>query len=239
MSTQPLYQQVADQMRTNIRIGMWQEGNKIPAEYDLCDIYHVSRITVRRALDQLVREKLLIRHRAIGTFVSKEQLVDKPEQQYTLVKSFTNEMKELGIRIETISASIRTTHASPSVANYLHIKPGEEVIELKRLRGESGNSIGFFVTYFKMEPFFSLRKERYLGSLYEYLAELGFTISNDREVVEGMLPTKELCDVFKIGKYVPILRRSRFTSDVTHNFYEYTECYYIGSKYKYFIDFRH
>jgi DNA-binding transcriptional regulator YhcF (GntR family) len=43
-SNSPLYAQIADQLRSNIRTEKWQEGERIPTEFDLCDIYHVSRI---------------------------------------------------------------------------------------------------------------------------------------------------------------------------------------------------
>ena len=67
----PYYLQIADDMRSNIQIEKWKEGEKIPTELQLCDIYHVSRITVRKAIDELVKDNLLDRKRAKGTFVKK------------------------------------------------------------------------------------------------------------------------------------------------------------------------
>ncbi len=65
----PLYSQIADDLRFKIVSGEWGEGEKIPPELDLCKIYEVSRITIRKAIDELVREGRLYRERAKGTFV--------------------------------------------------------------------------------------------------------------------------------------------------------------------------
>ncbi|MGA3557929.1 GntR family transcriptional regulator, partial [Lactiplantibacillus plantarum] len=171
-------------------------------------------------------------------FIASQSLIDDKAGNYTLVRGFTNEMKELGIRVESLNVKIRVTHADSSIASYLHTEPGTKIIELKRLRGTSGTPIGFFVTYFKFQPFFSTNAADYQGSFYEYLESLGYQIANEREVVEALLPTKELCQVFKIAQNTPVLRRSRFTSDSKKDFYEFTDCFYIATKYKYFIDFQ-
>lgn len=63
----PLYAQIADDLREKIQTEVWQTGDKIPPELDLCELYNVSRITVRKAIDELVRENLLYRERAKGT----------------------------------------------------------------------------------------------------------------------------------------------------------------------------
>lgn len=233
---QPLYVQVAEKMRNNIRIGKWREGHKIPTEFELCDIYHVSRITVRKAIEELARENLLIRKRAKGTFV-KERAKLEDREGYTLIKGFTREMKEIGIYVETFKVDVIVSHADANVAKYLNISPGDKIIILKRLRGEKGRIFAYFKTYFKFEEFFSLNSNDYKGSFYAYLSSLGITIENDKEVVEAILPNKELATMLKIKHYTPVLKRSRFTCDVSRNFYEYTECFYIGTEYKYFIDF--
>ena len=60
----PLYAQIADDMRLNIQTEKWPEGERIPTKMELCDIYHVSRITIRKAIDELMKENLLLRIRS-------------------------------------------------------------------------------------------------------------------------------------------------------------------------------
>lgn len=231
----PYYLQIADDLRNNIRIEKWKDGDKIPTEMQLCDIYHVSRITIRKAIDELVRENLLTRQRAKGTFVKKNdaQLSD----HFTLVKSFTEEMKEVGIEISTQKVNVLITHADKRLAQYLEVEIGEKIIVLKRLRGYDKKSIGYFITYFKYEDCFSLNPKDYYGSFYSYLREHNIIVINNNEIIEAINPTQEIAYVLKVSPNTPLLKRTRFASDLTHNFREYTECYYIGNEYKYFIDF--
>lgn len=230
----PLYVQIANKMRENIRTDQWTTGMKIPTEFELCDIFHVSRITIRKAIEELTRENLLVRKKAKGTFVKENSLEDNT---YTLVKSFTNEMKEIGINIETLKTDISISYADPNIAKFLKIAPGEKIITLKRLRGIKNKGFAYFITYFQFKEIFSLDVKDYTGSFYKYLSQLGIKNSSNKEIVEAILPTKELCQILKIKQCTPVLKRSRFTSDPVKDFYEYTECFYIGSDYKYYIDF--
>lgn len=62
----PLYTQVANEMRKAIRVGKWKVGEKILTEHELCDLFHVSRITVRAAIDELTKENLLVKKDPLG-----------------------------------------------------------------------------------------------------------------------------------------------------------------------------
>lgn len=231
----PLYIQIANKMRDNIRIGKWERGQQIPTEYQLCDIYHVSRITVRSAIEELVKENLLVKRKPVGTFVAEVQQAKK--DMYTVVKSFTREMEELGIKAETKKVNVTKSHADANIANFLKINIGDPIVILKRLRGEKTNTFAYFITYFKYDEKFSLRNNDYKGSFYKYLNSLGISITNNQEVVEAILPNREVAMELNISKNTPVLKRTRFTNDVNNDFYEYTECYYIGSDYRYYLDF--
>lgn len=231
----PYYLQIADEMRTNIRIEKWKEGDKIPTEHELCDIYHVSRITVRKAIEELVKDNLLIRKRAKGTFVKSIENI-QPEH-FTLVKSFTEEMKEIGIVIETTKVNIIINHADKKISQYLDVPIGEKVILLKRLRKFDKQNLAYFLTYFKYDDMFSLNSFDYYGSFYSYLNHLGISVNNNREIIEAIHPTQEIAYVLHISQNTPVLKRVRFASEASGNFKEYTECYYIGNEYKYFVDF--
>jgi GntR family transcriptional regulator len=72
----PLYEQIEDDLARQIFEGHLPPGAALKTEDDLCELYNVSRITVRRAVDELVRKRLLERRRGVGTFIldPKEQL---------------------------------------------------------------------------------------------------------------------------------------------------------------------
>lgn len=222
-------------MRENIRIEKWKPGDKIPTEFELCDLFHVSRITVRAAINELVKENLLIKKKPSGTFVTEYK--NRDEIMYTIVKGFTKEMIELGIDPVTKKVDISLSHADHQIAKFLNINPGDPICVLKRLRGDKEKAFAYFITYFEYKKYFSLNSNDYTGSFYKYLSSLGITIEEDQEIVEAILPSREMAQLLNITKSSPVLKRSRFTSDKHNNFYEYTECYYVGSDYRYFLNF--
>ena len=65
----PLYQRIADELAERIRARRIHPGDTLPTEHELCRIYGVSRITVRKALDVLVDRHFVLRRRGVGTFV--------------------------------------------------------------------------------------------------------------------------------------------------------------------------
>jgi len=69
----PLYQQIATILRERIHRGVFRPGERIPTEYDLCEEFGVSRISVRQALAELVHEGLLYRRRGSGTYVERDR----------------------------------------------------------------------------------------------------------------------------------------------------------------------
>lgn len=234
-SAYPLYAQIADQLRANIQTEKWQEGERIPTEMDLCDIYHVSRITIRKAIDELVSENLLYRQRAKGTFV--KQFSPDTNEYATVVKGFTQELREQGKNATTLQADISKSHADHKIAKYLQIKPGDDILILKRVRGDGKNIVAFFKTHIIFREDYSLKSKDYYGSFYDYLATKDIRVNQENEYIEAISTTRELQKLLKIGDNEPILKRVRFTSQKEMNFFEYTECFYIGSKYRYYLDF--
>ncbi|MEP9377097.1 GntR family transcriptional regulator [Aquabacter sp. CN5-332] len=68
----PLYRQVSDQLRAAIMAGEFAPGAALPSESELCTRFSVSRITVRKALDELVERRLIVRRQGVGSFVREE-----------------------------------------------------------------------------------------------------------------------------------------------------------------------
>lgn len=231
----PLYSQIAEDLRIKILSEEWKPGEKIPPEMDMCEIYHVSRITIRKSIDELVRENLVYRERARGTFVCDWS--EEEDEHFTLVKSFTNEMKELGKEAVTLQAEISTIKADKRISKYLATEVGSPVMVLRRIRGTEGKAFAYFITYFSYANEYSKDSEDYYGSFYALLKEHGIKINQEKEYIEAITPPKEVQEILGVDKYQPLLKRVRITKHLEKNFYEYSECYYIGNQYRYYIDF--
>src|SRR6266511_3976202 len=90
----PLYYQLKSAIEHLLDSGQWRPDSQVPSERRLCEQFHISRITVRQALAELVREGRLIRSHGRGTFVAQAQL-RKPV--FPLV-SFTQDVREHGMQ---------------------------------------------------------------------------------------------------------------------------------------------
>ncbi len=126
----PLYHQLYNLLQDKIRSTAWKPGDMIPPESELVDTYRISRVTVRKVLDMLVSEGLLVRERGRGSFVAHPKL----EHGMARIVSFTDDMKQRGLTPRTRIIFTGLMPASADIAERLKIPAGEELARIDRLR---------------------------------------------------------------------------------------------------------
>lgn len=124
----PLYHQLELVLRDFVLAGEVETGALLPTETELQEAYGVSRSTVRKAIDELVRAGLIERRRGIGTFVA-----DPVANNYKCLVSFTAEALREGRQPSTRVLEFSVGRPSEAVAEQLNVGDGE-VIFIKRLR---------------------------------------------------------------------------------------------------------
>lgn len=129
----PLYVQLMQNLREQIHTGKLQPGEKLPSERALCEIYDVSRITVRHAISEAEKEGLVKRAQGMGTFVS----APKYQQSLSEVKSFAATMLESGLTASTEVLAAEQVFSDFGLAGVLQLPVGSTV-QFLRLRG-TGN----------------------------------------------------------------------------------------------------
>src|SRR5438874_10348930 len=108
-------------------------GDSIPSERRLSTDFGVSRLTIRAALDELVREGYLVRRHGSGTFVGQPKIA----QQLTLT-SFSEDMRRRGMLPDSRTLSLENVHAGARVGRALNVSPDERVFQITRLRLADG-----------------------------------------------------------------------------------------------------
>lgn len=225
----PYYIQIRDDIKEKIENFFWKEGDLIPPEVELAKAYDVSRVTIRKAISLLVKEHYVDRVAGYGTTV----LRNKPDlQNFTLVSSSTNEMKEMGLPFTTLSAEVKTIGATPYLADVFGINTSDELVNLKRTRG-SEKPILFSDTYLVSDIHIPNDDQILKGSLYEFLATQNIYFSKFDEYVSATATTEELKKILEIDDETPVLKRKRFSYDENDRIIEYTETYYNGNFYEY------
>lgn len=128
----PVYYQVALDLRSRIQRQEWQDGDQIPPESELADEYGVSRVTLRQALAELVKDGLLTRHRGRGTFIKK---VPQPlVHDFSLPIKFAGHLRQLGYTLSHhVLEGAVFGDPLPEVTEHLKIDPDQPVAYLKRL----------------------------------------------------------------------------------------------------------
>ena len=125
-----LYSQVENNLRQQIISGELGVGEKIPTELELCERYSVSRITVRRAVQNLVDEGLIYRLRGKGSFVSvPKRVIRKGSPNNFGYHAFS----DIGGKSHRRVLERSSLEATPALANALDIKVGDTVLMAKRL----------------------------------------------------------------------------------------------------------
>lgn len=126
----PLYHLIENSLRAIISRGDIAPGEMLPPESELARSYGVSRLTVRRALDELVRENWLSRRHGVGTFVEKPARATITASKL----SFTEQMKAVGRRPGSRLLEKCRIPASPDIARLLKLEPGTPLVKIVRLR---------------------------------------------------------------------------------------------------------
>lgn len=127
---EPLYYQIREDIREKINSKQYPPNSMIPTEAELCEYYGVSRITVRRAVLDLVQEGLLNRGKGKGTFVSENYGLTEVNG----VQSFTQELLGLNMRPSAKLLGCRIRTADSTLRQALGLAEGEKVVTISRLR---------------------------------------------------------------------------------------------------------
>jgi DNA-binding GntR family transcriptional regulator len=143
-----------------------QADQPIPSESELQERHGLSRMTVRKAVDQLVNEKRLYRVVGVGTFVT-----DPATRVELHLSSFSEDMTALGIRSSQKVLSIGTREADPMLAAALRTRPGDPLVYLERVRYADEQPVCYERSCIRaaLVPGFPLTQ--FAGSLFQLLDE--------------------------------------------------------------------
>lgn len=141
-----------EELIKKIENNTYKEGEKLPSERELCELYHLSRITVRNALQELEREGYIYKLHGKGTFVSAKHY----QQNLVNLYSFTEEMKKLGKTPQTKVLSFKEMPLDKRLAEVMKLEPEEKVFQVKRLRLADNEPLMYETSYLPKRIFSSL-----------------------------------------------------------------------------------
>ena len=228
----PLYYQLMDIIVGQMDSGELKEHDRLPSERELCELYDVSRTTVRQTMQELEKSKLIYKIHGKGTFVSSRVI----DQSLVSFYSFTDEMKKLGKDPTSQILAFNTIQADAHIAGQMRIEENEMIYQLIRLRLADGEPMMFETSYLPTERFPQLKKQDVTEvPLYQLFNEkYQVTISKAKERFKAIKTEKEVADKLHISKDEPSLFIERLTYE-QENIVEYTVTIARGDKFTYSV----
>jgi GntR family transcriptional regulator len=132
----PLYQQIKDLILHGLQAGEWKPGEAIPSEMELAARFRVSQGTVRKAIDELAANNLLVRRQGKGTFVATHA---EQHVQYRFLKLMPDAGDQAGEGpAQRTVLECKRLRASAEVARVLSLRPGDSVVQVRRVLAFGG-----------------------------------------------------------------------------------------------------
>lgn len=163
----PLYKQLKEELKNSIKKGTLIHGEKIPTEIELSEIYKVSRITIRKAVEELVKEGLLLKKQGKGTFVQQNKIQRKIDN----LLSFTESCEINGMIPSSIVTKKEILIPTEEQIEEMGLKKSEKVLFIQRIRLADGFPIMCENNYFPYPKFEFLISEALNTSLYSLLKD--------------------------------------------------------------------
>ncbi len=222
----PLYYQLKEVLKQQIRAGHLAPHTAIPSEPELVAQYHVSRATVRQALTELVHEGLLYRQHGRGTFVCEPRV-----QQRTIseLSSFTEEIRRRGKRPGGMLLVSELVRGSQMVREQLRLTDEEQVVRLERLRTADDAPVAYEIDYLpypRSVSVYQRAQEIADGSLYQIMSSEGLQPYLAEQAFIGDRPTVREANLLRIKEDEVGLRLNCTVFDETGSPIEYTEAFY-------------
>ncbi|MDP2280253.1 MAG: GntR family transcriptional regulator [Methylotenera sp.] len=207
-SYRPLYDQIKVLITQSLIGGEWRPGEMIPSEFELAARYKVSQGTVRKAIDNLAAENILIRRQGKGTFVATHK-ADVTKLRFLRLTSVTGD-KEL---LENKFISCIKTKADSYISKILGVKVGAATIEVKRLLTFSGRPLIYDHIIVPAASFKGLngaKVEESKGSMYSmYESQFGVRMIRAEECLKAVVAEKEVASALGLKEGYPLLSIER------------------------------
>jgi GntR family transcriptional regulator len=207
----PLYQQIKALMVRDLQAGVWRPGEAIPSETELAVRFKVSQGTVRKAIDELATDNLLVRRQGKGTFVATHA---EQTTQYRFLRLQPDDgVTDGGTQRRFIDC--RRLRAPADVARSLGLRSGDAAIQIKRVLSLRGVPVVFDEIWLPAAPFKGLTAERlsgYRGPMYGlFESEFGVRMIRAEEKIRAVAADAQSAELLAVAVGAPLLSVERLS----------------------------
>jgi GntR family transcriptional regulator len=210
-SFQPLYVQIKGSLERSLEAGEWRPGEAIPSELELAGRFGVSQGTVRKAIDALADENLVVRRQGKGTFVATHTEEKMSMFRFLRIRRNDGESEYPGSRL----LDIRRSKATAETARLLDLKPGDPVIVLRRVLEYGGQPVVLDEITLPGALFRGLTRAKYdayQGSMYSFFeTEFGVRMLKAQEKLRAIAADPASAAILGVEPGAPLLAVDRVT----------------------------
>jgi GntR family transcriptional regulator len=229
----PLYRQIRERLVHSLQAGEWRPGQAIPSEVELAARYGVSQGTVRKAIDALSADNLLVRRQGRGTFVASHQEA-RAQFRFLRLRPDEGEPRQPSSRF----LECRRLRAPVEIARALDMKPGEAVVMIRRVLDFESVPTVLDEIWLPGAPFRGLTAERlnaYTGPLYGLLeTEFGTRMIRASERLRAVPAGEDEARVLGVAPGDPLLLVERVSTSYGDRPVEVRRGWYVTRAHHYF-----
>lgn len=193
----PLYVQLKETIKKDIEAEKYAKDTQLPTEKELCDMYNVSRITIRRAIIELEREGVVQKQHGIGTFVTNKK---KIKRDLISVAGFSEFLVQTGKQPKTKIISTEVLKASNWISEILNVPMKAPVLEIRRLHLIDNDPVHLETSYYSLRKFPDLEQHiEESNSIYSILKERYSTKAvKNHKTLAAVFPTLEQAKLLQL-----------------------------------------
>ncbi len=231
MSSTPLYKEIAKSIKSKILDGTYAYQSMLPSENSLANHYHVSRVTIRLALEELLSGKYISKMKGKGSVVCTDQLHVLNEKA-TKIISFSQEMKHLNKQVETKVLTYEIIPAEVMIAKALGIKAGGPTLHYVRVRYV--DNVPYLVEEAWLDgiQYGDLSYTDLLHSKFEYFDhKKNLQVAFSHQVVHAKIVDKVISSQLNIEKNIPVINILQTTYLDNGKILEYSSTIFTSNHY--------
>lgn len=229
----PVYYQIKQYIEGLIRNKNLKSGDKIPSEREFTEKFHVSRMTIRQAVMELVNSGVLIRKKGKGTFVSDQRKIEKALNQ---LNGFTEDMLNRGLNPGSKLLGFDLISVGIEIGHKLQLSESEQVYQIRRTRYADQRPMAIETTYIPEKIVPGLTSSEADTSLYDYVEKSrGLKIDHAEQSLEAALVTAEEAHLLDVPEGSPILVIERISFLKNGTAFEFTRSLYRADRYKFIV----
>ena len=232
----PLYHQMYTLLKNRILDGSIAHGEQMPTEQDLAAGFNVSRITTKRAMDELAADNLIERHRGKGSHVVYQY---EPEQIQAPLVGMLEKLASMSRSTKVKVLEVEKVAPPKDIGRQLQVADGEGVLHVKRVRRDEDDiPFAWYESWTLGVTKGFTKRSLESKARFEILADSGINIAHIEQYLSAYKASSEVAKELKMTVGDPVLTLMRHSYDEDENLVDIIHCQYHPKRFHYRMNLR-